>query len=84
MPKVYADQYEKKISSFRRWFRGKCRMEDVNQRDLARIMNLSQVAVCNKTKVSGDNQTQITYKDLLVFFKELNATDKEILEFMKM
>ena len=84
MPKVYAGQYEKKISSFRRWFRGKCRMEDVNQNDLARSLNLTRQAISSKTKVSGDNQTQITYKDLLVFFKELNATDKEILEFMKM
>ena len=84
MPKIYADKYEKKIFSFRRWFRGKCRMQGVTQEDLARKLDLTQSAISWKTRVKGDNQTQITYKDLLVFFKELNATDEEILYFMKM
>lgn len=84
MPKTYADKYEKKIFAFRRWFRGKCRMQDVRQEDLARELGLTQSAVSWKTQVKGDKQTQITYKDLLVFFKEVGATDEEILWCMKM
>jgi transcriptional regulator with XRE-family HTH domain len=59
-------------------------MQGVTQEDLARKLDLTQSAISWKTRVKGDNQTQITYKDLLVFFKELNATDEEILQFMKM
>lgn len=84
MPKVYVDKYDKKIFAFRRWFSGKCRMQEVTQEDLAEALDLTQSAISRKTQVKGNNQTKLTYRDLLILFKELNATDEEILSLMKM
>jgi transcriptional regulator with XRE-family HTH domain len=84
MPKIYADKYDKKIFAFRRWFSGKCRTQEVTQEDLAEALDMTQSAVSRKTQVKGNHQTKLTYRDLLILFKELNATDEEILSLMKM
>lgn len=84
MPKVYANEFDKKIYAFRRWFKGKRSMNNIRLVDLARKMGVSHTAVSRKINPKGDRQTDITYEDLLLFFKEVNATDEEILHYMKM
>ena len=84
MPKLYASEYDRTISSFRRWFKGKCAMENVTQASLANDLEITQSSVSSKIQPNGDKQTSITYKDLLCFFKAVNATDDEILRFMRM
>lgn len=84
MPKVFANDYDKKIYNFRRWFKGKRSMADLTLEALGREMGVSHVAVSRKLQTKGDRQTEITYRDLLVFFKEVKATDEEILHFMKL
>ena len=83
MPKVFASEVERKINTFRKWFKGKRAMENISQIALARKLGLSQQAVSNKITTSGTG-SEITYKDLLIFFREVNATDEEILKYMKL
>lgn len=83
MPKVFASELERKIYQFRKWFKGKRAMENVTQIALAREMGVSQQSVSNKITTSGTG-SEITYKDLLIFFREVNATDEEILKYMKL
>ena len=84
MPKIFADEYDKKIYSFRRWFKGKRNLADITLTDLGRKMGVSHAAVSRKLQTKGDGQSEITYRDLLLFFKETKASDAEILHYMKM
>lgn len=82
MPKTLAlNRYERKMNSFRNWFRGKRAEKKVPQALLANRLDISQVAVSNKIKESADSQ--ITYKDLLVFFESVEASDEEIVRMMR-
>ena len=83
MPKVYANEYDRKIYAFRRWFKGKRAMNNITLTALARKKGVSHAAESNKLKTTGSNQTEITYRDLLLYFKEAGATDEEILYFMR-
>lgn len=84
MPRVILDAYERKIDSFRRWFAGKRIENDITQEMLADKLNCSQVTISHKTRKNGKDHTQITYKDLLVFFDSVGATDEEIIKYMRM
>lgn len=83
MPKVFASELERKIYQFRKWFKGKRAMENVTQIALARELGVSQQSVSNKITTSGTG-TEITYKDLLILFKAVGASDEEILRYMKL
>lgn len=84
MPKLFKTEYERKIYAFRRWFKGKRAMFGVSQDDLAKELGITQAAVSSKIQPKGERQTSITYKDLLIFFKLVKATDEEILHYMKL
>ena len=84
MPKIYVNEYERRISAFRRWHKGRRAEEDVSQADLARELGIGQTAVSAKLKIKGSGQSVITYRDLLCFFKAVNATDEEIVRFMRL
>ena len=83
MPKIYANELDRKVYAFRRWFKGKRAMENVTQMALARKMGVTQQTVSNKISTTGTS-TELTYKDLLVMFKEVGASDEEILRYMKL
>ena len=83
MPKAYFNDYDRKIASFRAWFKGKRAEKDINQAYLARKLGTTQATVSRKIQPRGDKQVDITYKELLIFFKEVGATDEEILRYMK-
>lgn len=82
MPKIYENDYERKISAFRKWHRGKRAMEGIRQEDLARERGVTTASISAKLRVKGSNQTTITYEDLLCFFKAVNATPEEIVHYM--
>jgi transcriptional regulator with XRE-family HTH domain len=84
MPKVFASPCERKVAAFRSWYRGKRAEKNVTQTDLARELDLAQASVSAKLQVKGNNQTKITYEDLLILFRVVDATDEEILRFMRL
>ena len=80
MPKISFDAYERKINGFCKWLRGKKAEEDLTNKALGAALGVTNSAVSYKLR----GKSIITYKDLLVFFKEVKASDEEILRFMKM
>lgn len=81
MPRLYADEYERKIDAFRRWYKGKRAMNNVSQQALADKIGVTQGAV--SAKLTGEG-TVISYRDLLIFLEAVDATDDEILRFMRL
>lgn len=84
MPKVFADETEKRIYGFRRWFKGKRAECDITQKDLARKIGVDQSNVSHMLNPKGVEKRQLTYRDLLILFDAVNATDEEILRFMRL
>ena len=83
MPKVYSSKYDRKIAAFRKWFCGKRNEESITLDMLSRQMGITKQSLSNKTRVKGSDQSVITYKDLLIFFDAVGATDQEILHYMR-
>lgn len=79
MAKVSLDPFDRKTQAFCRWFKGKRAEENITQAELGNKLYYSQAQISNK--LSG--KSVITYKDLLVFFKESKATDEEIVRMMR-
>ena len=56
MPKAYFNDYDRKIASFRAWFKGKRAEKDINQAYLARKIGATQATVSRKIQPRGDKQ----------------------------
>lgn len=79
MPRGWISRTDKLKSSFLKWYRGKMRMEDVTQKDLAKLLN------CDSSKVSLrlSGNTTISYMEWVVMMDAVGATDEERLMFCK-
>ena len=84
MPKVYMNDFDKKIYAFRLWFKGKRAMLNITLAELAREKGVSHASESNKLRTKGNNQTEITYRDLLLYFDKSEASDEEILRYMRL
>lgn len=79
MPKVLPlSAIERKKQEFTKWIRGKRAEEGVSQAALGQAWNVSQAGACIKVKTGN-----MSYSDLVIMFRELHATDEEILKVMK-
>ena len=67
-------------AKFLKWYKGKMRMEDVTQKDLAKILNCEQANVSNR--LSG--KTSISYIEFVMLMDAVKATDEEKLMFLKL
>ena len=79
MPKSYFNKYDRTMSAFRTWLKGKMSMCNITQRHLASVLNCTQGNV--SSKLSG--KTQFSYKELLLIFNAVHATDDEVLRFTR-
>ena len=80
MPKVLPlSAIERKKLDFTKWIRGKCAAEKIRRRQLGAKWNIDQSAATYRI-----NSGNIKYADLVILFRELHATDEEILRLMKM
>ena len=70
---------ERKKQEFTKWIRGKCAAERIRHEQIGRAWSVTQPAASCRLK-SGN----INYADLVILFKELHATDDEILQIMKL
>lgn len=84
MPKIYKSEHDRKITAFRKWFRGKRAEAGITQADLARKRGITQSCLSKKLQVKGSDQIGITYEDLLDFFAAVKATPEEIVRYMKL
>ena len=81
MPRVAIKKKEYKIKDLAGWIVGKMHTKRLKQSELAGSINISQAALSIRLSNGKD---LFSYGDLLTLFKELEATDEEILRLMKM
>lgn len=78
MPKCFYNNYDRTMSAFRTWLKGKMAMENVSQTQLAMKLNCTQANVSNKLK----GKTAFSQKELMIVFKAVNASPEEIVKYM--
>lgn len=79
MPRVAIKKKEYKISDFCEWMVGRMFKLNLTQGDMGEAIGISQPAFSERIK-----KGLFSYEELLVLFPKLQATDEEILKFMKM
>ena len=79
MPRVLPlSATEHKKLDFTKWIRGKCAAEKIKHEQIGKAWNVTHQAA--SLRISKAN---INYADLVILFRELHATDEEILKLMK-
>jgi len=79
MPKTYLSDADRALARFQRWYKSAKAGNDVTDAQIARKLDVTQQAVSYKMKKGS-----LTLTDLMLIFRELGATDEEILKIMKM
>ena len=83
MPKVFLSSSDRAIAKFRRWYYDTKRSRNMTDEILSRKLGCSRSNVSAKMKIKGNEQTNISLKDAIIIFKEMKATDEEILSLMR-
>lgn len=81
MPRVAINKKKYMIADLPGWIAGRMHKKKLKQADVARDINISQPTLSERLNSSRDT---FSYGDLLTLFKELDATDEEILRLMKL
>lgn len=79
MPKVHINKKKYMISDFRVWVIGKMNVLGKSQADMGNLLGISQPAFGKRLRTSN-----FDYSQIITIFKELQATDEEIVKFMKL
>lgn len=79
MPRVAIKKKEYMISDFSKWLVAKMYEKHLRQEDVGKMINLSQPAFSLRLQ-----KGLFSYEELLVLFKELGASDEEILRLTKL
>lgn len=79
MPKTYLNDADRAIEKYRRWYKTAKARNDITDEQIAKKIGRSQQAVSKK--MHGGN---ISLREALIIFREMNASDEEILKLMKM
>jgi hypothetical protein len=79
MPRVSINKKKYLLTDFREWVIGRMRTLQKTQADMGSAISLSQTAFSKRLEESN-----FTYEQIVVILKELQATDEEILRFMKL
>lgn len=79
MPRVRIKKKEYMVNDLVKWINRRRADLNLRQRDLAKLLGISQPALSNRLE-----KGLFDYTDMIKIFKVLNATDEEILKLMKM
>ena len=80
MPRVLPlSAIERKKLALSKWIKGKKAMEDVTNAMIGSKLGMTGQAVGQK-----NNKGKYEFAELVILFKELKATDEDILQLMKM
>lgn len=82
MPKIYFSEVDRALARFRRWYYDTKRSRDVNDADIAKKLGKSHQAV--SAKMNKKSTAEVSLREAIVIFKEMNASDEEILRLMRM
>lgn len=79
MPRVQLYKQKYMLQDLSDWITGRMRVMKKSQAYMGELLGISQVAFGQRLKKSS-----FDYSQLLVVLKELQATDEEILKFMRL
>ncbi len=72
------------ITDFARWLVGKMREKRLYQADIGEILGVSQQSVSRRISEGIEGKDVFRQGEMITLFKELEATDEEILRLMKL
>ena len=81
MPRIALNKKKYMIADLPGWIVGRMHKKKLRQTDLAKKIGITQPAF--SIRLSNDVDS-FSYGDLLTLFKELEATDEEILKLMRL
>lgn len=79
MAKIILGRENQKKKSFEYWLAGAMKIKKIRQADMGKALGISQVGFGKKMKKSN-----FSYEEMLIIFDVLDATDEEIVSFMRM
>lgn len=84
MPRVTINKKKYMCRDLYGWIIMKMSLFNMNQTDLGELWGITQVAASTRLLGLKDGKDTIKHIDLAVILKKFEATDEEILKFMKM
>lgn len=84
MPRVAVNKRKYMITDLSRWIVGKMHEKSLNQTDIGKILGIDQRSVSRRLLDSKSGKDVFSQGELILLFKELGATDEEILRLIKM
>lgn len=79
MPRVHINKKKYILQDFREWIVGRMHTLKKSHADMGKLLGISQPAFSNRLKKSN-----FDYSQILEILKILEATDEEILKFMRL
>lgn len=84
MPRVAINKKKYMLQDLYVWIKGKMALFDMNQTDFGELLGITQPSAYERLKGLKEGKDTLKHNDLAVIFKRFEATDEEILKFMKM
>lgn len=84
MPRVAINKKKYMLRDLYVWINGKMLLKDVNQTRLGEMLGITQQAASVRLSGLKEGRDTLKHNDLAIIFKEFEATDEEILKFMKL
>lgn len=84
MPRVAINKKKYMLQDLYVWINGKMDLLNMNQTDFGELLGISQPSAYERLNGLRNGKDTLKHNDLAVIFKRFDATDEEILKFMKM
>lgn len=84
MPRVAINKKKYMLQDLYVWIKGKMDIFDMNQTDFGKLLGISQPSAYERLNGLKKGKDTLKSIELAVIFKKFEATDEEILKFMKM
>lgn len=84
MPRVAINKKKYMLQDLYVWIKGKMALFDMNQTDFGELLGITQLSAYERLKGLKEGKDTLKSIELAVIFKKFEATDDEILKFMKL
>ena len=84
MPRVAVNKQKYMIKDLSKWIVGQMHEKGLNQAEVGQILGINQQSVSRRLLDSKEGADVFSQGELILLFKELEATDEEILRLLKM
>lgn len=86
MPRVALNAEQRKaykLKDLYTWIKGRMSLKNITQADIGAALGVSQTAVSAKLLNLKKGKDALKHGELMIFFKELDATDDDIVKFSR-